>query len=160
MVMYFQDDFWEAASELPRKERDAAIAAMVAYHFGGEEPSIKGAPKAVFIAVRERIEMSKTRQNSGKQNGSKPASKREANPQANAKQNGSSLNRDRDRGRDLKPPLPPFDGEDDGFADFGRGCLDAFNAETGQAVAWLPEKAWLRLRHLPKIGRASCRERV
>lgn len=102
--MYFQDDFWHAADALPKAQADAFIAACVRYHFTGQEPALKGAPAAMFMLVRDRIELSKTRQDArrkpnqnGNQNanktdnktGTKRASKREQNSNQNANKTGT-----------------------------------------------------------------------
>ena len=55
MGFYFQDDYWEAVNELPIKQRNQVIVAIVNYYYTLEEPELKGAPKAVFCAVRERV---------------------------------------------------------------------------------------------------------
>ena len=65
MGFFFQDDYWEAVSELPVKQRREVIVGIVEYYFTLEEPSFKGAPKAVFCAVRERVK--KARQEADRQ---------------------------------------------------------------------------------------------
>lgn len=95
MGMYFQDDFWEACIELPKKDREAAIAGIVSFYFTNEEPDLKGASKAVFIAFRERINIARKKSEAGKskqnqtnnQNEIKTPIKTTSNCQSNENQN-------------------------------------------------------------------------
>ena len=66
MKMSFQQDFWDGANELPKRQRDKFIVACVVYHFTGEEPQLTGAPLGLFNTVRDRIDISKNRQKDGK----------------------------------------------------------------------------------------------
>ena len=172
MGFYFQDDFWEACSELPKKDRDAAAAAIVAYYFDPDEkPSIKGASKAVFIAFRERIDLSRKRSNAGKskpdQNDDQTKDQSSIKPKAtgdqsgnqnrdgsNVKPDGHLLKGESEREKDLKePPLPPLDECDNEAAAFAVEALAAFNAITGQDVRDMPGDAWCGLRRVFDAGR-------
>lgn len=65
MVMYFQDDFWQAISKLKTKEdQDAAIVALVRYHFERSEPSNPIAD-AILTVCKDRIELSQKRSKAG-----------------------------------------------------------------------------------------------
>lgn len=73
MVMYFQDDFWDAIENLPEDQQDAAIAALVRYSFTGEE-SRNPIANAILSVCKKRIDLSKKRSKAGatrKQNESK-----------------------------------------------------------------------------------------
>lgn len=86
MVMYFQDDFWEAVSKLKSKEdQDAAIVALVRYHFDRSEPTNPIAD-AILTVCKDRIELSQKRSKAGatkkskaNQNGIKTESKSDQN---------------------------------------------------------------------------------
>lgn len=94
--MWFQADFWEAASVLPKRDRDALVAAIVEYGFTGEAPKLKPTLLAVFIGIKSRIDRSNERRLSGSKGGRNTQAKRkqlevssadsfEANGVANAK---------------------------------------------------------------------------
>lgn len=55
MGFYFQDDYWEAVKDLPKKQRSEAITAIVEYYYTLEEPKLTAMPKVFFYAVRERV---------------------------------------------------------------------------------------------------------
>ena len=75
MTMYFQDDFWEAAQELPDEERDRFISAAVVYFYTGEEPSLSGVARGYFRLIKDRLDLSRERKQNGSKGGSKQASK-------------------------------------------------------------------------------------
>lgn len=52
----FWRDYYEAGRELTKRDRMELWDALLAYAFAGAEPSLKGAPKAVFIALRARVD--------------------------------------------------------------------------------------------------------
>ena len=54
----FHADYYRAGAELPKKDRLELWEALLAYAFEGVEPQLKGAPKAVFIALRARVDAS------------------------------------------------------------------------------------------------------
>lgn len=86
--MNFFEDFYEAGLELSERERERLYTAMLDYYFAGKEPQLSGGAAAVFRAVRERIDLSKTRSSAGAEGGSRPKQAR-SKTQANAKQNES-----------------------------------------------------------------------
>ena len=86
--MNFFEDFYEAGRELSERERERLYTAMLDYYFAGREPQLSGGAAAVFRAVRERIDLSKTRSSAGAEGGSRPKQTR-SKTQANAKQNES-----------------------------------------------------------------------
>ena len=95
--MNLMDSHIEAGRELPRRERQAFYTAVIEYLYYGEEPSLTGAAKAVFVAIRPTLDNSRARAEAGREGGSrrpkqttsKPTSKREAKTEANAKQTTS-----------------------------------------------------------------------
>ena len=93
MGFYMQDDMWEAVSELPKRQQDEVMGALVRLAYTGEPTELSGAPRVAFIAFRDRVLLSVERSRNGKlggrQNGSKPASKTEANAKQKAKQTPS-----------------------------------------------------------------------
>lgn len=54
----FWADYYEAGRELPKRERLELWDAIVSYAFEGREPALKGATKAVFVALRGRVDAS------------------------------------------------------------------------------------------------------
>ncbi len=99
MGFYIQDDMWEAVSELPRRQQDEVMGALVRLAYTGEATELAGAPRVAFVAFRDRVLLSVERSRNGRRGGKQSASKTEANGQAKpkqtAKQNGS------------KPPSKP-----------------------------------------------------
>lgn len=166
MVMYFQDDFWEAVKDLPKEQRAAAVDALVAYHFTGEDKAEEPLAKAVLTVCKKRIDLSKTRQKSGKaggeskQKGSKEEvkgkqnlTKTEAKP--NQTQTSPSLS--------LSNSLPPSNSEerkgekskdsyDDDFID---AALDVFNDETKGDLVVIDDATKESLREIRQRGRTA-----
>lgn len=65
MVMYFQDDFWDAINKLESiEDQNAAIVALVRYHFEQSEPKNPIA-NAILTVCKDRIELSKKRSKAG-----------------------------------------------------------------------------------------------
>lgn len=54
----FWADYYEAGKELSKRDRLELWDALISYAFEGVEPTLKGAPKAVFIALRGRVDAS------------------------------------------------------------------------------------------------------
>lgn len=52
MGFYLQDDMWEGASALPRKQRDEVVGALAQLYFDGTEAPLKGAALAVFLTCQ------------------------------------------------------------------------------------------------------------
>ena len=88
MVMYFQDDFWEAVSKLKSKEdQDAAIVALVRYHFDRSEPTNPIAD-AILTVCKDRIELSQKRSKAGATKKSK-ANQNKIKTESKSDQSGS-----------------------------------------------------------------------
>ena len=129
MGMYFQDDYWQAAKLLNKSERRAFIDSVLAYYFDDEEPNLKGTTMAVFVTIRERLDIAKKRSDAGSKHANENQNdiKRKSNANqtqikttSNANQNGikteskskSSIKegereRERDRDKELTPSSPP-----------------------------------------------------
>ena len=73
MGFYIQDDMWEAVSELPRKTQDEVIGSLARLFFEGEQTSLKGVSRSLFVAFRDRVILSTKRSECGKQNGKQKA---------------------------------------------------------------------------------------
>ena len=58
MAMMIQDDFWEAAQALPKRQRAPFLYAVAAYGFDGSLPEGNPPWLPVFIVIRKRIDMS------------------------------------------------------------------------------------------------------
>ncbi len=58
---FVQEDYWLAVSELPAKSQNEVMGAITRLYFTGEDSaaSLKGAAKAVFIALRERVSVAR-----------------------------------------------------------------------------------------------------
>lgn len=137
MGMYFQDDFFEACNTLSKKQREKLIAALVCYHFTGEEPQLTGGTQGIFISFRSRIDLAKKRAESGAKGGSQQSSKSKANHEAKAKQttkqkskqNGSRLLKsEKEKETYIDPPLPPLNDSDDAIQ-----VIDHLNKRTGKS---------------------------
>lgn len=87
MGFYFQDDYWEAVSELPVKQRNEVIVAIIEYYYTLEEPRLKGASKAVFCAVRERVKKAR-------QEADRKRTNRGQDADTNGTECGTSLNKE------------------------------------------------------------------
>ncbi len=83
--MNIYDSYIDAGQELSAKDKGAYYTALLEYMAYGREPNLKGAPAAIFVAIRPSLDLSRTRA----ENGSKGGSKRQANTEANAKQTAS-----------------------------------------------------------------------
>lgn len=84
--MQLMDSHVAAGQDLPMKDRQAYYTALVEYLAYGIEPSLKGAAKAVFTAIKPTLDNSRERAKAGSKGGSKSPSKREANVEAKRKQ--------------------------------------------------------------------------
>lgn len=94
--MQLMDSHIEAGQELCPKDRQAYYTAIVEYLYYGREPDLKGAAKAVFVAIKPTLDNTRARSEAGSKGGSKTqangkqtTSKSESNGQANAEQNES-----------------------------------------------------------------------
>ena len=88
----FYRSFWEAAKELPAKDKTAVICAVCAYALDGEEPSLSGTAKAIFTLMRPVLDNSARKSENGKQrnkdkaNEKQTESKTEANEEQTVKE--------------------------------------------------------------------------
>lgn len=104
MGFYLQDDMWEGASVLPRKQRDEVVGALAQLYFDGTEAPLKGAALAVFLTCKERVLIAKSRSEAS----SRPK------PRANQKRNKTkSKANQNDIKRESKSSLPIKEGERD-----------------------------------------------
>lgn len=87
MGFYVQDDFWEALEEMPASVQNEVFGALTRTFFTGdtdaEMKSLKGASKAVYIALRDRVLLARKKSAAG---GSKRGSKRDQNADQNVDQ--------------------------------------------------------------------------
>lgn len=62
MGYYIPDDMWEAIEGQSKTVQDAVVGAVVRLYFTGEEDgSLKGVSRALFVAFRERVVLSRKR---------------------------------------------------------------------------------------------------
>ena len=122
MGFYLQDDMWEGASVLPRKQRDEVVGALAQLYFDGTEAPLKGAALAVFLTCKERVLIAKSRSEASSR--PKPrANRKRIKAKSNANQNDieseskSSIpikegEGDREEDTDVSslPPKPPGGG--------------------------------------------------
>lgn len=74
--MYFQDDFWEAISTLPQRDRDACAGALLSLYFDGEEDTkLRGMARGFYVAFRQRVLIAKARAIAGKKGGKRRSRK-------------------------------------------------------------------------------------
>ena len=119
MGFYLQDDMWEGASVLPRKQRDEVVGALAQLYFDGTEAPLKGAALAVFLTCKERVLIAKSRSEASSR--PKPRTNRKRT-KAKSKANQNDIEREsksdspikegeRDREEDTDvssiPPNPP-----------------------------------------------------
>ena len=183
MGFYLQDDMWEGASVLPRKQRDEVVGALAQLYFDGTDAPLKGAAVAVFLTCKERVLSAKSRSEASSR--PKPrANRKRIKAESNANQNdikreskqGSSIKEgegEREEDTDVSsiPPTPPEGDSRDypalGFVDpddlpsdepgeferFAAECIGAFNAVTGKDYRSTGGKDWLDLRRIYDSGR-------
>lgn len=88
MGFYVQDDFWEALEEMPADVQNEVFGALTRTFFTGdadaEMNTLKGASKAVYIALRDRVLMARKKSTAG----SKRKQNSDQNTDQNANQNG------------------------------------------------------------------------
>lgn len=156
MGMVIHDDYYEAAMQLPAKQRGDFLMAVVRYGFEGAEP--QGSPPwlPVFTVIKGRIALSAERAKAGSKGGAKRKQKRSKSmncSNAGAEQSAGLPTRveDEDEDEDEKPPSSPFEqiGED---APFWLQCLAAFTEVTGHAYTTMPE----RCRHMLERSEGAC----
>ena len=60
--MYINDDYWEAIEDLSKASQDRILGAIVRlFYLDEREPSLKPVEKAVFVALRDRVILSRKR---------------------------------------------------------------------------------------------------
>ena len=172
MGFYVQDDYWEAIEELPKKQQDEILGALVRLFFTGDEnPGLKSASKAVFIALRERVKAASKKSSTWKSKRGSSEDEPEVqtevstedeppvNPRMNRGSKSDFLNKrereskkDKPYGLSKNPPIPPLSvAEAD--AEFGAEALEEFNRITGQTVQSLSPSVWSSLSRIRQSGR-------
>ena len=87
--MQLFDSHVEAGQTLSKKEREAYYAALIEFAYYGTEPvGLKGAPLAIFTAIKPTLELSRVRSAARKKGGKNDANKRGTNGKQKSKQNG------------------------------------------------------------------------
>ena len=82
--MQLFDSHVEAGQTLSKKEREAYYAALIEFAYYGTEPvGLKGAPLAIFTAIKPTLELSHVRSVAGRKGGKTNAKKHKANGKAN-----------------------------------------------------------------------------
>lgn len=83
MGFYIQDDFWEALEEMPTEVQNEVIGALTRTFYTGEvDTELKGASKAIYIALRDRVLIARKKAAAGR-------SKKDQTEEQNANQNGN-----------------------------------------------------------------------
>lgn len=139
MVMYFQDDFWDAVCELESEEdANEAIAALVRYHYDKSYKPTNPTAKAILTVCKKRIDLSQTRSKAGskrKQKDSKTQSKPEQT-QSNASLSLSNSNSVSNTYQvDIQPDITNMlkHGDDYGETwEFAYQCIAAWETMTGK----------------------------
>lgn len=152
MVMYFQDDFWQAISKLKSKEdQDAAIVALVRYHFDRSEPENPIAD-AILTVCKDRIELSQKRSKAGssrKQNKIKTETKSDQNATTASHSLSNSIsnkvvNKDNEYfGFIQQPNWTPesFSEAEQAEPTFSVKCLKVYNETMGRDLYSMPSSA-------------------
>ena len=86
MGMYIQDDYWDASLQLPPKQQEQFLLALIKYHFTGEIPEMTGNVGAMFALCKARIDKAKTSIENGKKGG-RPKTQTEPNNNPEITQN-------------------------------------------------------------------------
>lgn len=150
MTMKIQDDFYEAAKQLPEDQRAAFIYAAVRYGFEGEEPC--GTPPwlPVFTVIKDRIRMSREKSERGKNmanarwNKEKVPSSPCMNAEAmhehdarSAQQHDADAMHEHDTENEGEKEIeePPY------IPPYAQACLIALNETLGTTYSALPGKA-------------------
>lgn len=143
MVMYFQDDFWEAISKLKSNEdQDAAIVALVRYHFDRSEPSNPIAD-AILTVCKDRIELSQKRSKAGATKKSK-ANQNKIKTESKSDQSGSTASLSYSLSNSnsvVNSESEIFDEVESDEPSFSVQCLKVFNDITGWDMPNMPQKA-------------------
>lgn len=137
MVMYFQDDFWEAVEALPEDQQDAAIAALVRYHFTGQD-SNNPIANAILTVSKKRIDLSKKRSKAGatkKQNEIKTKSKSDQTETSPSLSLSNSISNSKTKSK--KEYSIKIDDEREEYS-FAIQCLKSFNQITGKSFKTIP----------------------
>lgn len=170
MGFYVQDDYWEAIEELPKKQQDEILGALVRLFFTGDEnPGLKSASKAVFVALRERVKAASKKSSTWKskrgssedepevQTGVSTEDEPPVNPEMNQGSKSDFLNkREREKDKAIalsNNPLNPPTSVEEADAAFGAEALTEFNRITGQSVQSLSPSAWSSLARIRRSGR-------
>ena len=137
MGFYFQDDYWEAVNELPTKQRRELIVGIIEYYYTLEEPTFKGAPKAVFYAIRERVK--KARQEADRKRTNRGTGG-ESSADKSRTDCGTSLNKEGEgEGEDIPNGIsPPIVPQRD--IPFWQTCLAILTEITGSTFTTMPAK--------------------
>ena len=143
MGFYVQDDMWEEVSTLPKKTQDEVLGAICRLYFEGEMTDLNGFSKSLLVAFRDRILLSKTRSNCGKQKAKQIGSKTEA--KANQKSSNGKAN----------PKSPIKEGE----RDRDKEKVSA-NADTEKSVEFVPPTAEDVMEYAAKMGYEYYRDRT
>lgn len=85
----FYKSYYEAAMEMPEKDRYKLYDAIIEYALFEREPDVKGFVKAVFIGIKPTISKSLARSRSGKKGGEANSKRIKNEAEANDKQNES-----------------------------------------------------------------------
>lgn len=148
MGMVIHDDYYEAAMQLPSKQRAAFLLAVVRYGFEGAEP--QGSPPwlPVFTVIRGRIDMGAEASERGRRmararwdKAAKPDAAKDAQAHAQAYAQASDgpdaevEDEVEDEGTPYSPPSPSSE------KSFSLFCLAELNASLGTAYSSLPSKA-------------------
>lgn len=133
MGMIIHDDYYEAAMQLPAKQRAEFMLAVIRYGFEGEEPAGTPAWLPVFTVIKKRISLSVERSKAGSKGGTK-RKQTASKPQANRNVANDLPTRVEVEG-EVEVEIPPED------SPYALLCLDALNHVLGTTYSTLPPSA-------------------
>lgn len=159
MVMYFQDDFWEAIRELPEQDREAAAMALLEYHFEGEVTTTNPVALAILTVSKKRIDLSKTRSKAKKGKTKAASSENQNEIKTKSKPNQTetspslSLSLSNSKSIPNENDAVDWDNPKSEDADFIADALRVFNEETGGDIATLDYVTQCSLMEIRANGR-------
>lgn len=130
MGMIIHDDYYEAAMQLPSKQRAEFMLAVIRYGFEGIEPTGTPAWLPVFTVIKKRICLSVERSKAGSKGGTK---RKQNKSKTQAKENvASDLPTRVEVEGEVEVEIPPED------SPYALLCLDALNHVLGTTYSTLP----------------------
>lgn len=131
----FYRSYYEALKTLPKKDKLAALDAIISYALDGEEIPLNGSAATVFILVKPTLDTGRKKAASGKRGGAN-AKQTESKAEANAKQTASEKEVEKEREIEIEVEI-----EDECLRACARGKANAAVAAYTEKVNPTPSAA-------------------